>query len=71
MTNQKPDQNTNFSEANQFDNLKMSRVEKQSTSESAKIEQKFTREQKAENELAHEQNITAHIPGGSTIADVD
>lgn len=70
MTDRKPNQNINFSEANQFDNLKMSRAEK-SPLDVAQIEQKFTREQKAENELAHEQNISAHIPGGSTIADVD
>ncbi len=30
-----------------------------------------TYEQKAENELAHEQNISAFVPGGTTIADVD
>ena len=33
--------------------------------------QEPTYEQKAENEFAHQQNVSAFIPGGTTIADVD
>jgi hypothetical protein len=33
--------------------------------------QDLTYEQQAENQLAHEQNITAFVPGGEAIADLD
>ncbi|AFZ34940.1 hypothetical protein Sta7437_1373 [Stanieria cyanosphaera PCC 7437] len=44
---------------------------KEGTADAAQKEQEFTYEQQSENTVAHKQNITAHIPGGSTIVDVD
>ncbi|MGV2829611.1 hypothetical protein [Myxosarcina sp. GI1(2024)] len=46
-------------------------TEKQNTLDEAQSEKDFTHEQAAENKIAHQQNITAHIPGGSTDADLD
>ena len=39
--------------------------------EAEQPKQEPTYEQRAENELAHEQNVSAFIPGGTTIADAD
>lgn len=71
MTDQKPDRPIDFSEAKQPSSFIEREAQKQSTSDAAQLEQEFTYEQQAENKVAHEQNITAHIPGGSTIADID
>ena len=43
----------------------------QETETTEQSETEPTYEQRAENELAHEQNISAFVPGGTTIADVD
>ena len=71
MTDQKSDRHVDFSEAKQPSDIMEREAQKNSTSDAAQLEQEFTPEQQAENKIAHEQNITAHIPGGSTIADVD
>ena len=64
-------QNIDFSEAEKPSSFMEREIEKQSATDAAQVEQEFTREQEAENKVSHEQNITAHVPGGSTIADVD
>ena len=70
MTEQN-NQPVDFSEANKPSSYIEREAQKEGTADAAQTEQEFTYEQQAENKIAHEQNITAHIPGGSTIADVD
>ena len=70
MTDQKSKQPANSSEVKQPEEMSDREIEQQSVMDVAQGEIKLDREQKAENDLAHEQNITAHIPGGGTIADV-
>ncbi|HEY9769803.1 MAG TPA: hypothetical protein V6C71_15135 [Coleofasciculaceae cyanobacterium] len=71
MTEQKPDRPIDFRDAKQPSDIMKREAQKESSADAAQMEQKFTPEQSAEDKLAHEQNITAHIPGGGMIADLD
>ncbi|MGV2827146.1 hypothetical protein [Myxosarcina sp. GI1(2024)] len=71
MTDQKPNQPIDLSEANQPSDFIERETEKPNPSDEVQSEQDFTYEQTAENKIAHQQNVTAHIPGGSTDADLD
>ena len=70
MTEQKAKQFVDFSEANKSSDLIEQEASNEGKKDVAQIESEFTHKQEAENKLAYEQNITAHIPGDSTIADV-
>ena len=69
MTQPKQNQPIDFSEAKQPSDYIEQEAEKSSKSDTAKLEQEYTYERTAENQTAHQQNITAHIPGGGVIAD--
>lgn len=71
MTEQKPERFIDFRDAKQSSDIMKREAQKESSADAAQMEQKFTQLKSAENQLAHEQNITAHIPGGSMIADLD
>lgn len=64
MNEQKSNQPIDVSDANKHSEYLEQEAKKETN-------QELTYEQQAENEIAHEQNITAHVPGGSTIADID
>ncbi|HEY9770924.1 MAG TPA: hypothetical protein V6C71_20930 [Coleofasciculaceae cyanobacterium] len=71
MNEQKPDRLIDFTDAKQPSDIMEREAQKENSEDAAQMEQEFTYEQEVENKLAHEQNITAHIPGGSMIADLD
>lgn len=71
MSEQKSHQPIDLSNARKPSEYLEREAQKQNESDTVESQRELIDESKPENELAHEQNITAHIPGGSTIADVD
>ncbi|HEY9768094.1 MAG TPA: hypothetical protein V6C71_06235 [Coleofasciculaceae cyanobacterium] len=76
MTDQQSQQFINFSEAKKLSSFIEREADKSSQAEPTQSERELNYEQeeaahKLAHKLAHKQNIIAHIPGGSAIADLD
>lgn len=72
MTDQQSKQFIDFSEAKKPSSFIEREAEKSSQAEPTQSEQELNYQQEeAANKLAHKQNIIAHIPRGSAIADLD
>lgn len=70
MSEQKSHQPIDLSNARQPSEY-LEREAQKNASDAVESQRELIDESKPENELAHKQNVTAHIPGGSTIADVN
>lgn len=70
MTDQTSNQSVSFSEAKQPAEFTDQEIEQQSVMDIAQGEPKLDYEPEAENKLIPEHNTTAHIPDGSTIAEM-
>ncbi|BAU62715.1 hypothetical protein STA3757_00660 [Stanieria sp. NIES-3757] len=70
MSDHQKNQPIDLSESKKPSHFLEQEAEKQPESE-VESNQDFTYEQQSENQLAHEQSITAFVPGGGAIADLD